>query len=761
MKKLSLAGILIILVLSATWGEIQDQTAQDIFQKALSLERAVGDLNEAIALYEKVVEKSTDEALAAKAQLRIGICYEKLGSQEAQKAYRRLIDQYPGQKEEVALARARLAKLEEAEAGRIPERAGLIFRKLDFPGSGATPQVRLSPDGKKILYIGIQDDEPRYSIRLLDFATGQGKILVDGIDGNVWTHIFSWSPDGKRIVYRPRGGELRMINSEGGTSVPFWADPDKKTTVLPLDWSGQNHSILVSILEDSEHKVSLTMLPDNGGEPRTVVSGDSRELEYWAQFSPDGRYVVGRKTKNNNNDVYVWAADGSSEVNVTSHPANDSYPYWSPDGKYIVFVSDRNRTVDLWAVPMSGSQPAGDPFRIQADIGKTKVPSDFTKGGHLVFDVTGSLANPPDLFVLPVDPKTGEALGPFHPFGKYPMDGLAVYRWSPDGSRIAYTSRKGNFQLPNAYISSGREDDDLEIPANEYFMGCVEWSRDGKSLLFPGFLRGEERPGIFRISLQDLTVAPVYAPGERLGPDWSGNYGGLRWLPLAGKYMFFRWLSDAEEEIYLMDPLDDKILRVGSKPVPKDYEAPSPDGRYVADIEAKTGNFVLLSLADGVSRVVSQLPPSSEIGISFSWSPDGTKIAWIEDRRLQVMTVPDGTPQTLYEAPQGRKIGGGLASTPNTSWSPDGGRIAFFLKDVVPDSQSLPEIWIVGATGDSPRKIADAPHSHQVMLEVIWHPSGKMIFAQGLDARFLKEHNEFWVMENFLPPANAAEKLKK
>ena len=55
--------------------------------------------------------ETKDESLAAKAQLRIGICYEKLGSQEARKAYQRLIADYPGQKEEVALARDRLARL--------------------------------------------------------------------------------------------------------------------------------------------------------------------------------------------------------------------------------------------------------------------------------------------------------------------------------------------------------------------------------------------------------------------------------------------------------------------------------------------------------------------------------------------------------------------------------------------------------------------------------------------------------------------------
>ena len=726
---------------------------QVLFEKAKFTMETKGDLKGAIELFEEIIKKYPNERdYAANALLYIGMCYEKLGKSEARSAYSRLLQDYGDQTQPVKEARSRLAKLEAVEEGRIPEKAGLVFRKLDFPGSGATPQIRLSPDGRKVLYIGIQDAEPRYSIRVFDFPSGKSKTLVEGIDGNYWTHIFCWSPDANKVVYLSRRGELMMINSEGGKPVPFWAAPDKETEVFPLDWSGQNHSILVGILDQSGHKAQLGILPENGGESRPIVSADIAELEYWAHFSPDGKFIVGRKTKDKNNDVYVWAVDGVAEINVTDHPANDSYPYWSPDGKYIVFISDRSKTVDLWAVPMAGSRPAGDPVRIQANIGNNKAPTDFTKSGQLVFDAAeGSTINPGDLFVLPVDPKTNEAQGLFRPYAKYPTDGLGDYRWSPDGQRIAYTSRKGNLQLPNAFISSGGANEDLEIPANGYWMGNVEWSPDGKSLLFPGFLRGENRVGIFRVSPDEQTAEPVNMSGERLGPNWKGSYWGLRWLPLAGKYMFSRTISETEEESYLLNPSDNKIQRVGARSSNIDYEAPSPDGRHMAELEAKTRNFILLSLADGVSRVISTLPPSQELGYPFSWSADGKKIVWIEGRRLKLLTVPDGTPQTLFEAAQNQKIGGGLSATPNTAWSPDGSKIAFVLKDAAADSKAPGELWVVEVTGSSPRKIADAPASHPLVVGVVWHPSGKMIFAQGFDPKILKERNEHWVMENFLP----------
>jgi hypothetical protein len=253
-------------------GAVFQQTAGELFEKALYIEEGQGDLQKAIGLYQDIVKRFPGEReAAAKALLHIGICYEKLGKSEARNAYSRLLQDYSDQTQPVKEARSRLAKLAAIEEGRIPEKGGPVFRKLDFPGSGSTPQVRLSPDGTKVLYIGIQDAEPRYSVRVYDFASGKSKTLVEGIDGNYWTHIFCWSPDGKKIVYLSRRGELSMINSEGGKPVQFWAAPDKETEIFPLDWSGENHSILVSILDQTSRAISVN---SNIG-PSSLPTGNS------------------------------------------------------------------------------------------------------------------------------------------------------------------------------------------------------------------------------------------------------------------------------------------------------------------------------------------------------------------------------------------------------------------------------------------------------------------------------------------------------
>ena len=64
------------------------QSSEQLFQKGVIKEEGEGSLQEAIDIYIQIVEnKDADESLQAKALLRVGLCYEKLGNDEATKAY--------------------------------------------------------------------------------------------------------------------------------------------------------------------------------------------------------------------------------------------------------------------------------------------------------------------------------------------------------------------------------------------------------------------------------------------------------------------------------------------------------------------------------------------------------------------------------------------------------------------------------------------------------------------------------------------------
>ena len=88
------------------------QTPEQLFHTGLIKEEGEGALSEAIDIYYLIVEnKDAAESLQAKALLHVGLCYEKLGKKEATKAYQRLVNNFPGQKSEVAIASERLSQL--------------------------------------------------------------------------------------------------------------------------------------------------------------------------------------------------------------------------------------------------------------------------------------------------------------------------------------------------------------------------------------------------------------------------------------------------------------------------------------------------------------------------------------------------------------------------------------------------------------------------------------------------------------------------
>ena len=119
MKKRSIEKVILIIFLGMSLSIIGiSQKTEDpgvMLRSAIEKEEVDGDLKGAIDLYQKIIDKfSGNKAIAAQAQLRIGICFEKLGLKslkQAQDAFQKVLNDYPSQSDEVRIAKEKLSRL--------------------------------------------------------------------------------------------------------------------------------------------------------------------------------------------------------------------------------------------------------------------------------------------------------------------------------------------------------------------------------------------------------------------------------------------------------------------------------------------------------------------------------------------------------------------------------------------------------------------------------------------------------------------------
>ena len=71
---------------------------------------------------------------------------------------------------------------------------------------------------------------------------------------------------------------------------------------------------------------------------------------------PTTSKILFTSVQDGNYDVFIMNPDGSGQVNLTQHPADDLQAVWSPSGDQILFISDREGGIDdLYLMNSDGS----------------------------------------------------------------------------------------------------------------------------------------------------------------------------------------------------------------------------------------------------------------------------------------------------------------------------------------------------------------------------------------------------------------------
>ena len=709
MKKYSIL-IAVLIVLSLSLGSLAAQNGYDLFQKALAKERGEGNLEEAIALYKKVVEEAKDKSLAAKAQLRIGICYEKLGKQEAQKAYQKVIDNYPKQVETVKVAREKLSGLLRTQTLMEKDGEGMSIRNLLLPLRGGEEVgfgKVVSPDGRYLAYF----DYNVGAMAVYDLMTGKRRILNSKIEkdepwGESWSFILS--PDSKAIVCNwwqtPdfHWSDLRIIRIDGTEQRSLFRS-DEYDDVYPMDWSSDGSFILAAFYEGhSEGKKIGLISVKNGSE--CILKTIDRGWGYM-EFSPDDRYIVYDflpEEEYSRRDISILSIDGKVENPLVTHPAQESLVGWSPDGKYVLFLSDRTGTNDLWIIPVKNGKPVGKAELIKKGLGEIDV-AGLTQDGSFYYISKGQME---DIYIAELDQSTGKIKkGP----EKMVLSQEGSNSWpqySPDGKSIVciqgggIMAERAETSLCVCSLETGAERQfPLRMQARH-----PRWSPDGRFVYFTA----QDRPshwGIYRVELKTGQVSRAWA--EELEDKQFGN------------------------------------IFIGI----------SPDGKSYYYIHSEEENsfcqLVARDLETGIEKELFRI--DVRLPLVASLSPDGKWLAVVsreEQRAIQVLSVTGGEPRDLYRF----DLKGGHPTM--LDWTPDSKFIIFSKR--INSSKSGVSGWglyRISVDGGDPQNLGI---NMTYISEITVHPSGKQLAFCSHGPEWKK--SELWVMENFLPIAKSESK---
>ncbi|MGQ0735551.1 MAG: protein kinase domain-containing protein [Acidobacteriota bacterium] len=189
-------------------------------------------------------------------------------------------------------------------------------------GRGAS--VAVSPDGRRIVYVGMVGGRRQLYLRPLN---GFDSTPIAGTEDAANPVL---SPDGRWIAFTtfPDGGSLKRIPIEGGTAqtvVDSMGDGLRGFAVQGVAW-GPDDTMVFGAL--NPRSIGLWRVAASGGTPERV--SELRDAGTWPQILPGGTHLLYTRTKRGGFDVALQPLSGGTDTILVE---NASYGrVVSPDG---------------------------------------------------------------------------------------------------------------------------------------------------------------------------------------------------------------------------------------------------------------------------------------------------------------------------------------------------------------------------------------------------------------------------------------------
>jgi len=397
------------------------------------------------------------------------------------------------------------------------------------------------------------------------------------------------------------------------------------------------------------------------------------------EVSSDGKWaayaVVTPDLEPNRNASNIWVVStGGGEAVQLTRSGRDSSPSWSPDAKTLAFLSTRDGTSQVYLLRMGGGE------------------------AHKLTQLS---------------------------------TGADIFKWSPDGTKLAFTSSVypdcsnrpatagGNDDACNKARDDEKEKNKVKAHVYEQLLyrHWTHWFEGKRSHLFI-------MPADGSTAAHDLTMGADYdiPPDERSGP------GDLNFSP-DGKEICFTAVTDKMEaistngDLFIVPVAGGESKRITTNPGFDGNPVYSPDGRYIAYHAQLTPEYE----SDRWRVMLYDRKTGKNENLSEGFDRSANELAWSPDSKTIYFTAENETQQPVYAmaaraGAEPKKI---IADGVNTgiSFSADGKTLVFERT-----SLSMP-FELFAAMGDGSGVHQITHHNDALLATLDMNPAESFWFA--------------------------------
>jgi len=339
-------------------------------------------------------------------------------------------------------------------------------------------------DDTSYIVTGINENETRfYQITVADTFNLETKSNILAGNGVIKIVYMNFDNDGGIFTMGINGTNQTQltINTDNGYDMePVWKRDGTQIYFIRDFWGEQREIYSIDLYGNNE--VNLTH--NQGYNYNISLSGDSEKIVFCSYGYYPNHYPI---------DIFIMNSDGSNKSNLTNDETSDGYPDISYDGERIVWSSERTGNHEIFIMNSDGSNQNQLTDNIENNNGfPYYIPIFSPDGSYIIFRNDG------DIFRINSD---GENLINLTNIGC----GGACYKFTPDGSKIAFISHLDNELSYDIFVINADGSNLTNLTNGFGNCGTFDISEDGQRIVFSSYVNDNSEIYIMNIDGNNRT----------------------------------------------------------------------------------------------------------------------------------------------------------------------------------------------------------------------------------------------------------------